>query len=203
MTSKKQPKDPIAAQIGARIKQARQMAGLVNQASLNEILVSQHKWSTGRLGNYEAGQSRPGIEEARILAQETGTSECWLLFGSGPIRSRERDLQAVRHQNLSQMVEMIKPNKKAYKQFLKLVGSDDAGVSRYINDPFRKIGERKARVFEKVLDKPKGWLDEQHIEMDPVCSQFPDDIRELMMIYSELDPEGKEKLLDIARVVAT
>lgn len=42
-------KDPIAVQVGARIKQARQMACFKTQGELNKILVGEHGWNTGRL----------------------------------------------------------------------------------------------------------------------------------------------------------
>jgi transcriptional regulator with XRE-family HTH domain len=157
-------KDYEAVQAGVRIKQARQMAGFRIQADLNEILISKYGWSTGRLGNYESGQTYPGPGEFRILAVETGTSECWLAFGAGPIRSRSRDLQAIRHQNLVHCVNSLQSSPGAYSHFLEQAGTNPAAIRKYLDNPFRKVGDRQVRRFERALDKKKGWLDEQHID---------------------------------------
>ena len=40
-------------------------------------------------------------------------------------------------------------------------------------------------------------MDEQHVETDPVCASFPEDMRRLMMIYSELPEKEKQRLLRV------
>lgn len=203
MAATPRAKDPIAVQVGARIKQARQMAGYKTQGELNKILIGDYGWSTGRLGNYEAGQSMPGPQEAHILGKVTGSSECWIMFGAGPIRSRERDVQAIRHQNLTLSINELKEQNKGYAEFLEKAGSTPTALQKYLDNPFKKIGDRQARRFERALNRRKGWLDEQHIDHDPVCGQFPDDMREMMTIYSELPDAEREKLLNIARILKT
>lgn len=201
MATKAKGKDPIAVQVGARIKQARQMANFNTQGELNRILVGEYGWSTGRLGNYESGHSLPGPEEAHILGKVTGSSECWIMFGAGPIRSRERDIQAIRHQNLTLSVNELREDNDSCNDFLAKAGSTSTALQKYLDNPFKKIGERQARRFERALGRRKGWLDEQHIDHDPVCGQFPDDMREMMTIYSELPEAEREKLLNIARIL--
>ena len=44
-------------------------------------------------------------------------------------------------------------------------------------------------------------MDEQHVETDPVCQSFPEDMRELMTIFSNLDPDKRRLLLRIAQAV--
>lgn len=80
-------------------------------------------------------------------------------------------------------------------------GSPTSALLKKLDNPFKKIGDRPARCFERALGKRKGWLDEQHIDYDPVCGQFPDDMREMMTIYSELPEAEREKLLNIARIL--
>ena len=143
----------------------------------------------------------PGPEEIQVLAKETGSSECWIMFGVGPIRSRERNIQAVRHQNLVYSVNTFKETPKDFKAFLDAAGSNPEALAKFLDNPFKKIGDRQARRFERALGKCKGWLDEQHIDIDPLCNSFPDDIRELMTIYSELDSSERIKLLEIARLL--
>lgn len=192
-------KDPVAVQIGQRIKQAREMGGFITQAALNAILAQRYGWSAGRLGNYEAGYSIPHPGDIQILAAETGSSACWIMFGAGPIRSRERDIQAIRHQNLMHVVALLRAEEGAYAKFLEAARSDDQTLRAFLDNPFRRIGDRLARQFEKALGKRHGWFDEQHIESDPVCSRFPDELRELMTIYSEQDERGRQLLLRLAR----
>jgi len=188
-------------QMGARVKQARTMGGFATQKDLNEILVKKHGWSTGRLGNYESGGSAPGHDELLILSQETGTSACWIMFGTGPIRSDHRDLQAIRHQNLVHSLLSFQENKKEYTLFLKKAESNAEAIGKFIDNPFKKIGDRQARRFERALKRPKGWMDEQHIDIDPICNNFPEDLRELMLIYSELEEKDRVRLLEIARLL--
>ncbi len=38
-------------------------------------------------------------------------------------------------------------------------------------------------------------MDEQHIESDPICSAFPDDMRRVMGIYSNLPAKERQLML--------
>lgn len=190
-----------AKKIGARIRQARKMAGFKTLAQLNEKLTKKYKWSASRLGNYETGHSAPGPVEVCILAKETGTSPCWMMFDSGPIRSNERDLQAIRHQNLTRAVEDREEDKSRYQQFLEKAETNAQAIRKYIDNPFRKIGDRQARRFERALGKSRGWMDEQHVEDDPICKHFPDDLREMMMLFSDLDVADRQRLLEITKIM--
>ena len=50
------------------------------------------------------------------------------------------------------------------------------------------------------MKKPIGWLDQQHVESDPVCAAFPEDMREVMEIFSGLSDEKREMFLKVAQV---
>ncbi len=191
-------KNPTAVQIGQRIKQARKMAGFNTAAQLLEQIPD---WGTGRLGNYEAGISIPSPDDVRILAGVTGASPCWIMFGAGPIRATGRDIQAIRHQNFVHLFEGCRARKGAVTAFLKAVGLSRKKVDEHINNPFLALPDRLARKVEKFADRPPGWLDEQHVETDPVCAAFPQDMREVMQIYSNLPEQNRRMLLDIARVI--
>lgn len=195
-------KDQTAVEIGNRIKQARQMAGFKIQKDLNAKMIKKHGWSTGRLGNYEAGQSTPSPSDVLLLSKETKTSACWIMFGAGPIRAGDRDLQAIRHQNLVNMIALLdEQGNDSLDRFYKRCESNADAIKKYTDNPFRVIGARQARRFEKAMSKPDKWLDEQHIEIDPVCSSFPEDLREIMMLYSDMNASDKDKLLTIARLL--
>jgi len=190
-------KKPSAIQIGQRIKQARKMAGFDTAAQLLEHISD---WGTGRLGNYEAGISLPSPDDVKIISIITGSSPCWIMFGLGPIRSTGRDIQAIRHQNFEYIFEHCKNEKGAIPKFLKFIGLSRHKVDEFINNPFKSISDRISRKSEKYANRPDGWLDEQHVETDPVCAAFPDDMRRIMEIFSNLTAEKRTTLLQIAEV---
>ncbi len=192
-------KNPTAVQIGQRIKQARRMAGLQTAA---QLLARIPDWSTSRLGNYEAGISVPSPDDIGRIAEVTGASPCWIMFGIGPIRAHGRDIQAIRHQNLVAAVEQCRSRRGSFAPLLKALGLSRKKVDELVANPFLTISERLARRCERFLKKPIGWMDEQHIESDPVCSAFPDDMRRVMEIYSNLPTEQRRLLLRIAETFA-
>jgi transcriptional regulator with XRE-family HTH domain len=188
-------KNPTAIKIGNRIKQARKMAGFDTAAQLNEHLSD---WSASRLGNYEAGISTPSPDDIERIAQLTDASPCWITFGIGPIRASMRDIQAIRHQNLVYLVEQSRHSNKI-KALITTLGISKVKLDEHLDNPFMNITDRITRRCEKFLKKPKHWMDEQHVESDPVCAAFPDDMREVMEVYSNLEPTDREKLLRIIR----
>jgi len=192
-------KNPTAVQIGQRIKQARKMAGFHTAAQLLEKIEG---WGTGRLGNYEAGISLPSPDDVKLIAGITNTSPCWIMFGLGPIRATGRDLQAIRHQNFVYLVEQANSISGAMTRFLQAIGLSKHKVQEHIVNPFLTLSDRMARKCEKYAQHPVGWMDEQHVESDPVCAAFPEDMRRVMEIYSNLSAEQKDKFMKIAEVLS-
>ncbi|MEW8028176.1 MAG: helix-turn-helix transcriptional regulator [Candidatus Thiodiazotropha sp.] len=193
-------KDPVAIKIGKRIAQARKMAGFKTAKAFRERLP---KWPENRLSWYEAGYSMPHPSHVEIIAKTTGTSACWIMFGLGPIRSGERDLQAVRHQNLVFLFrETEEGAADSISGFLVGIKLEAKQLASYIDNPFKHIGERFARRIERASGRPCKWLDEQHIESDGLCGSFPDDLRELMTIYSEMDDRGRKILIEMAQTMS-
>ncbi|HCS89299.1 MAG: helix-turn-helix transcriptional regulator [Thiohalocapsa sp. PB-PSB1] len=180
--------------IAGRIKLARKMAGLDTQARLLALIPG---WKPSRLGNYEAGISTPGPEDILLIAEATEVSACWLTFGQGPIRPSERDLQAIRHQNLSHAlngVERLDATVKALRISRKR-------LREHLENPFLPIDDALSRRLEQLLEVRRGWLDEQHVDRDPLFLSFPEPMRELMMTYSELPPGLRKVLLATARAL--
>jgi transcriptional regulator with XRE-family HTH domain len=192
-------KNPTAVQIGQRIKQARRMAGLDTAA---QLLARIPDWSASRLGNYEAGISVPSPDDVGRIGNVTGASPCWIMFGIGPIRSHGRDTQAIRHQNLVATVDQYRARRGSLGPLLKALGLSRKKVEELVANPFLTISARIARRCERFLKKSTGWMDEQHIESDPVCSAFPDDMRRVMEIYSNLPADQRQLLLRIAETFA-
>ena len=182
--------------IPARIKLARRMAGLDTQAALLKRIP---QWKPSRLGNYEAGVSTPGPDDILLIARATDTSACWLMFGLGPIRPSARDLQAIRHQNLSRLAELSETGLSGLTKGLCLT---QKRLREHLDNPFLPIDDGLAQRCEEVSDHRRGWMDEQHVEDDPLCMAFPDDMRELMMLYSELDQDGRRLVLATLRALA-
>jgi hypothetical protein len=182
--------------IPARIKLARRMAGLDTQAALLKRIP---QWKPSRLGNYEAGVSTPGPDDILLIARATATSACWLMFGQGPIRPSARDLQAIRHQNLSRLAEH---GETGLSGFAKGLGLTQKRLREHMDNPFQPIDDDLAQCCEKVRGHRQGWMDEQHVEDDPLCMAFPEDMRELMMLYSELDTDGRRLVLATLRALA-
>ncbi len=192
-------KDPIAIGIGKRIAQARKMAGFKTAREFRKHLP---KWPENRLSWYEAGYSMPHPGDVMIIASSTGTSACWIMFGLGPIRSGERDLQAVRYQNLTYLYRQANETSATRSRaFLTVTKLGPEQLTAHLDNPFQRIGERLARRIEKAGDKPRHWLDEQHVESDGLCASFPDELRELMTIYSDMDDKNRTTLLEMARVL--
>lgn len=187
-----------ATSIAARIKLARRMAGFDTQAQLLEQIP---EWKASRLGNYEAGISTPRVEDIRRIAATTGTSPCWLMFGDGPIRPNQRDLQAIRHQNLSHTCTMKDRQRGGLARFAKGIGMTKVQLGKFVENPFAPIDDRLARAIEKRLKHRQGWMDEQHVEHDPLFMSFPDDLRELLSIYSELNKEKRKIALGLLGVL--
>jgi transcriptional regulator with XRE-family HTH domain len=183
--------------IPARIKLARRMAGLETQAALLKRIP---QWKPSRLGNYEAGVSTPGPDDILLIARATDTSACWLMFGLGPIRPSARDLQAIRHQNLSRVAEQVYPGLSALARSLRL---SLQRLREHLDNPFLPVDDALARACEQFGGHRLGWMDEQHVEDDPLCMAFPEDMRELMMLYSNLDSDGRRLVLATLRALAT
>ena len=192
-------KNPVNVQIGQRIKQARQMAGFNTAAQLLETLTD---WGAGRLGNYEAGISQPSPEDILLISELTGSSPCWIMFGLGPIRASGRDVQAIRHQNLGALVDQQKQIRGGLTKMLKAINFSKHKLYEHLENPFLQISDRAARKLEKHCKKTVNWMDEQHVESDPVCASFPEDMRQLMEIYSNLEHDKRHQLLSIAEILA-
>ena len=192
-------KNPAAVQVGQRIKQARRMAGFSSAAKLLEHIP---EWGNSRLGNYEAGISLPSPAQLQRIAEATRVSPCWLMFGLGPIRASGRDLQAIRHQNLTYIVNSLGAKHGGLTPFYKAVGLSKHKCRQLIENPFQTIPESVVRKAERFLDKPNRWMDEQHVESDPLCATFPDDMRRIMEIYSGLDSEKRKIFARMAEAFA-
>lgn len=184
--------------IAARIKLARRMAGFDTQAQLLEEIP---EWKPSRLGNYEAGISTPKADDVRRISEATGTSPCWLMFGDGPIRPNQRDLQAIRHQNLSHICSLKEKSRGGMARFTKAVKLTKGQCSAFLENPFEPIDDTLARRIETHLKQRQGWMDEQHVEHDPLFMSFPDDLRELLGIYSELGTIQRNTALGLLRVL--
>lgn len=182
--------------VGERIRQARKMAGFDTISSLSEQFPD---WSDRRLGNYENGTSLPNPLDVMRISKETQTSPCWITFGLGSIRSTDRDVQAIRYQNFSHLYEQM--NKTEQMELRKVIKLKPKDINNHLDNPYLKITDALCRKIERHLEKPKSWMEQQHVEMDGLSDFFPEDVKELLSIYSNLNTDGRSMLLDISRTV--
>lgn len=185
--------------VAARIKMARKMAGLNTQAALLKKIPG---WSASRLGNYEAGISMPGPDDILLIAKATGSSPCWLMFGLGPIRPNQRDLQAIRHQNLCNSWNEYQEKRGGIARMARALNMSRSMLAQHVDNPFEPISDAMARRFESFIRVGKGYMDEQHVEHDPLCLSFPEDIRELMALYSGLNANARNVMLKTVRILS-
>ena len=94
-------------------------------------------------------------------------------------------------------IEQVQPKRGQLTRLLKALGISRKKLDEYLANPFQPIPDRLVRRCEKFLNKPPAWMDEQHVETDPVCASFPEDMRRLMMIYSDLPTLERRRLLCI------
>lgn len=197
-TETREEKDIFKKKIGKRIRQARKMAGFSSCKVMTEAMEG---WSGSRLANYEQGFNIPHPVDLLAIAQRTDTSPCWIMFGSGPIRSNHRDQQAIRHQNLTNIYDEEKEKRGGITRLAKALGISRDTLNKHIDNPFKPISDSLAAKFEKHLKLAKGWMNEQHVEHDPLCLSFPEDIRELMAVYSGLSPAQRETVLAVVKTL--
>lgn len=65
--------------------------------------------------------------------------------------------------------------------------------SRMENGKIREVGTKLARKLETGFNKPVGWMDQNHVDIDPRQ-------KELLEIFGELNDNMKVALLEHARL---
>ncbi len=191
--------DEYRKNVGERIKKARLMAGF-NTAT--ELCSKIPGWTLSRVSNYEGGVSAPSPLDILKIADVTDTNPGWLTYGMGPIRSNNRDIQSIRHQNYRYLIESVIDISAQAQEFRAAVKLKPKEVKNLFADPSKSLTATLCRKIERFLDLPSGWMDEQQIVADGSCSYFPDEIKELLAIYSSLDKGNRGKLLEIAAVLS-
>ncbi|TDJ70613.1 MAG: hypothetical protein E2O38_10565 [Proteobacteria bacterium] len=92
-------------------------------------------------------------------------------------------------------VEHCRSKHGSLTKLLKTLGLSRKKVDELLANPFLTAPDYIARRCERFLKKPNGWMHEQHIESDPICSAFPDDMRRVMEIYSNLPAKERQLML--------
>ena len=190
--------------VGKRIRLARKMANMT-QKSLLEAATPHFGKNESRISNWENGRSTPLYRQIMLIAQITGTSPAWIVMGYGPIRSEKRDIQAIRHQNLT--FKWYEPgSSKMRRSSQQSLDITEQMVIEFLCNPGIEIDDASARLLERQFDMPKGWMDEQHVDHDPVLCALPEGIREILAFYSELPPSQRclirETLAGLKRGIA-
>jgi transcriptional regulator with XRE-family HTH domain len=197
-----------AHRVGNRIKLARKMANFRTQTRLAQEL---EECTPQRINNYEQGKSVPNQKFIIAIAKATNVSPGWLLLGHGPIRPDERHRQAIRHQNYSRFFENClrvsepepesetRPEHLDREKVAKLGYPADHLIQLYYH-PHDEIEDTLARNIERLFKKRSGWMDDQHVEHDPILEAFPKDIRETLDLLSEMP--RKQRAVAVATLKA-
>ncbi|MES9903134.1 MAG: helix-turn-helix transcriptional regulator [Sedimenticola sp.] len=186
-------RNPLYVKIGKRIRQARLMAKESNSRTLSERL----GWSGGRINNFETGASTPGVEETLQFSKAVGADPCWITYGVGsPTAS---SLQSTRYRNLMLVINEAESAGELL-ELLKAMQLSVEQLEKYRANPFKTISDRLVRRCEKHLQKQEGWLDESHIEHG-FCEALPEDMRELLTVYSKLPKDDRQKLYAMSELL--
>ncbi len=193
MTAASPDRNPLFMKIGKRMRQARKMAKESNVRKLSLRL----GWSAGRLSNFETGLSTPGVEETLEFCKATGSDPCWITYGVGSPRAASQ--QSTRYRNFISAIEKADGEGELPELIKKLNLSEDY-INNIVANPFKKIPDRLVRRFEKHLNKKRGWMDEVSADAS-FCEPLPENMRNLLAVYSKLQREDKIKLQGMAELL--
>jgi transcriptional regulator with XRE-family HTH domain len=179
--------------IGKRIRQARLMAKETNSRELSQRL----GWSGGRINNFELGISTPGPDETQILGDILKVEPAWITYGVGSPRATA--VYATRYCNFMAVIDEITAAAEL-PDFLNALKLTVERLEKLQANPLKKIPDNMARRCERYLKKPRGWLDETHIE-NTFCEPLPQDMRDLLHTYMKLTNSDKVRLSEMAKVL--
>jgi len=179
--------------IGKRIRQARLMAHESNSRDLSLRL----GWSAGRLHNYETGLSTPGVDETLQFCAAVKVDPSWITYGVGAPRSAE--LHSARYRNFIDALDEVE-KRGDLEEYLAAIKLPIERMRKFRKNPYSKIPDLMARRCEKFFGHHRGWIDEAHAVTDLQFSQ-DDDLRALMVLYAQLSPANRKKLLAMGRLL--
>jgi len=87
---------------------------------------------------------------------------------------------------------------------IRLIGTDfgQERLGEHLDNPFLAIDDALARRCDGAAGHRPGRMDEQPVEDGPLGMAFPEDMREIMTLYSELDTDGRRSVLTTLRALA-
>ena len=199
MTKNTQPKEKIASPdaaasrrpeapedgIGSRLRAARERRGLsqvaVSTRSKSVDIQGKGVHRTVMVG-YEAGQSRPGAREIRILCEVLAVTPNWLILGDEvALAGGQASMEAVRHNGLAEAIglgmaiSILKPHERSAFQSLVLsMAGRELGDLRLSGLLF--MATRVARPILKELEEcfnlEGGDSDSVDVLLDALVRQY-------------------------------
>ena len=189
----KSARNSLYLKIGKRIRQARLMARESNSRDLSVRL----GWSAGRVHNYEAGLSTPGVEETLQLADALRVDPAWLTYGVGA--PRPAALHSSRYRRLLDAVDDAEKQGNL-PDLLQALRLPLERLQKFRKNPYSKIPDLMARRCEKYLGQRRGWIDEP-LDRAALSTPLTPDVEQLLELYDRLKSTDKAKLQAIGKLL--
>lgn len=178
----------VLSSVAARIRYARvymNMDPLELRRRLKEKGVSVSKQLLHRYETVESQNPNLGIVEA--IAEVSGFSPGWLLFGKGPVFAIDPFTQIVRFLHLEALYRRPKREWPSASK-LRAAGISPQTIERLRTHPFAEsITDETARAVELVAGKPVGWLDSPPEDLGSADGERLIDILRMMGDALKLD----------------
>ena len=146
--------------MASRIRYAREACGIEPQALRAELKRRKIDVSKQLLHRYESVESQnPNLTIVEGIADVTGFSAGWLLFGKGPMFASDPLNQITRQLRLA---SLFRGPKKSWPGItdLKSAGVSMDELEFHRRHPFvRPVSDGLARSLETVADQAIGWMD--------------------------------------------
>ncbi|MFU9047439.1 hypothetical protein ACNAUY_13730 [Acinetobacter tibetensis] len=122
------------------------------------------------------------------------------------------DSKSIRYQNTRLLVKSV----GGVSNFAEKIGKGQSQTSQFAGtNPIKGIGNKVAREIEDIFDKPHGWLDVPHTNINDISTTIPTsqyeisedrkvenkELQQLINILEDLDAKGKlsSQLVSILR----
>lgn len=99
------------------------------------------------------------------------------------------DIQEIRRKNLENLLEGF----HTIREFADATGSAPAHISQMKNG-VRVMGTAVARRIEHAMGKPRGWMDQSHLEDETPEDYISDEAKDLAKVFATQPAENLNKL---------
>lgn len=194
----------VLSSVAARIRYARvysKMEPIELRRRLKEKGISLSKQLLHR---YETAESQnPNLAIVEAIAEVSGFSPGWLLFGKGPVFVIDPFTQIVRNLNLEVLYRRPKREWPSTAK-LRTSGTSSQTIERLRACPFAEpVTDKVARAVELAVGKPVGWLDSPPESLSDVDrGERLIDVLRIMGEALKLDDDQRNAFIDFLATLA-